>query len=420
MARIAIAWELGGEFGHAMACSALARALHARGHRIAFMFRELRQLSVLPDTAAYDVFQAPISMWEGQGAPVPVSYADILLGCGYDRATHLGGLLGGWLALLRRWKPDLVVCDFAPTALLAARLLQMRRVAYGNGFALPPRLAPLPAFRVDAPVAPEHVAASDARALASVNEALARVGSAPLARLADQFESDEDFLTTFPELDAYGNRPSTGYWGPRYSAETGASVHWPSGAGKRVLVYVKKDLPQLDALIGTLAASPYRVAAFIPELDAARTAALRGPRRVVSERPMRLAPLLAQCDLFVSQGGDVCAGALMSGVAQLVFPSQYEQSLVGRRVEQLGAGLWLAPKATPAQVQSSLQRILGVPRFIAAARAFAKRYPAYSPAEQQRRIVLRIEEILAKPSRWGAPQPAAILTPTSTGQGLST
>ena len=43
-----------------------------------------------------------------------------------------------------------------------------------------------------------------------------------------------------------------------------------------------------------------------------------------------------------------------------------------------------------------------------------------APAEQQRRIVLRIEEILAKPSRWGAPQPAAILTPTSTGQGLST
>lgn len=420
MARIAFAWELGGEFGHAMACAGLARALHARGHRIAFMFRELHQLSVLPDTSAYDVFQAPVSMREGQGAPLPVSFADILLGCGYDRAAHLAGLLGGWLALLRRWKPDLVVGDFAPTALLAARLMKTRRVAYGNGFAIPPRLAPLPAFRVDAPIAPERVAASDARALASVNEALARFGGAPLARLADQFETDEDFLTTFPELDAYGNRPSSGYWGPRFTADSGASVHWPAGSGKRVLVYVKRNLPQLDALIGALAAGPHRVAAFVPELDAGRVGALHGPRRIVSERPMRLAPLLAQCDLFVSHGGDVCAGALLSGVAQLVFPSQYEQSLMGARVQQLGAGLWLPEKAAPEQVQSALRRILDVPHFIAAARAYAKRYPAYSPAEQQRRIVVRIEAILAQPPRWAALQPGAILTRTSTGQGTST
>jgi hypothetical protein len=37
-------------------------------------------------------------------------------------------------------------------------------------------------------------------------------------------------------------------------------------------------------------------------------------------------------------------------------------------------------------------------RFRDAAQAYAKRYPAYSPAEQQRRIVRRIEDILAAPS----------------------
>lgn len=420
MARIAFAWEHGGELGHAMACSALARVLHSRGHRVAFIFRELKQLSLISDSSAYDVFQAPVSLTEGRGSLLPVSYADILLGCGYNDARHVTGLLGGWVSLLRRWKPDLVVCDFAPTALLAARLLKLRRVAYGNGFAIPPRLEPLPAFRVDAPTAPERISGSDSHALASVNEALARFGGAPLARLADQFETDEDFLTTFPELDSYGNRPGSGYWGPRFTAASGASVHWPAGSGKRVLVYVKKDLPQLDALVGALAAGPHRVAAFVPDLDAARAAALRGPGRVVSERPMRLAPLLAGCDLFVSHGGDVCAGALMSGVPQLVFPTQYEQYLMGERIRQLGAGLWLPEKAAPVDVQSGLRRILDVPRFMAAARAYAKRYPAYSPAEQQRRIVLRIEEILAKPSRWAAPHPAAILTPTSTGQGFST
>jgi hypothetical protein len=420
MARIAFAWELGGEFGHAMACSALARVLHARGHRIAFMFRELHQLSFLPGNSNYEIFQAPVSVGEGHGAPVPGSFADILLGCGYDTPRHLAGLLGGWLALFNGWKPDLLVADFAPTALLAGRALGLKRVSYGNGFATPPRLSPLPAFRFDAPVSPEHVAQVDAHALASANASLERFGAKPMRHLAEQFETDEDFLATFPELDAYGTRPKAGYWGPRFNVDAGASVHWPAGTGKRVLVYVKKNLPQLDALIAALAKGPHRVAAFIPELDQARRDTLRGPSRIVSEQPMRLGPLLAECDLFVSQGGNVTVGTLMSGVPQLVIPMQYEQYLTARRIEQVGAGLWIAPKASPGEVATAVQRVLREPRFAAAAHAFSRRYPAYSPAEQQRRIVARMEEIVASPSRWPASPAvgaAPILTPAKAGPG---
>jgi spore coat polysaccharide biosynthesis predicted glycosyltransferase SpsG len=183
---------------------------------------------------------------------------------------------------------------------------------------------------------------------------------------------------------------------------------------------VKKILPQLDALIAALAAGPHCVCAFIPELEPARRDALRSRTRIVSEQPMRLAPLLADCDLFVSQGGNVAVGTLMAGVPQLVLPMQYEQYITARRIEQIAAGLWLALEATPAQVATALQRVLHEPGFAAAARAFSRRYPAYSPAEQQRRIVARIEEIVASPSRWPAlpvAGAAPILTPTATGPG---
>ncbi len=415
MARIAFAWELGGEFGHAMACAALARMLHARGHRVALMFRELHQLAFLGDTSQYDVFQAPVSVSEGHGAAIPASFADILGGCGYDSGRHLAGLLGGWLALFSRWKPDLVLADFGPTALLAARLLRLRRVSYGNGFATPPRLTPLPAFRFDEPVAPGRIAASDASALASANAAIAAFGGPPLDNLAQQFETDEDFLATFPELDSYGNRPASGYWGPRFSTDSGAAVAWPAGEGKRILVYLKKKLPALDALIATLAGSAHRVAAFIPELESARRERLAGPGRIVSQGPMRLAPLLEGCDLFVSQGGNVAVGTLMSGVPQLVFPSQYEQYLTARRLEQIGAGIMMAPDASAAVLGEALDSALFDPRYRAAAQSFARRYPGYSAAEQQRRIVVRIEEIVARPPHWGElppPGPTPILTPT--------
>ncbi|MGZ5685579.1 MAG: hypothetical protein ACXWG9_15755, partial [Usitatibacter sp.] len=162
MARIAFAWELGGELGHAMSCGALAHSLAVRGHRIAFMFRELRSIAFLRETEGYDVFQAPVLLEEGRGAPIPVSYADVMLGCGYADAASLSPLVGAWRSLLLRWKPDLVVEDYSPTALLAAHTLGIPRVRFGNGFAIPPRASPLPSFRFDQRVPDARVAESDA------------------------------------------------------------------------------------------------------------------------------------------------------------------------------------------------------------------------------------------------------------------
>ena len=182
MARVAFAWELGGSIGHALSCAGLARALHARGHAIAFMFRELRPLALVPESDAYDVFQSPRNAREAQDVGIPASYADILLGCGYRDAGELAALLGGWRTLLSLWRPDIVIADFAPTALLAARSLDIRRATYGNGFFTPPLLTPLPAFRVDTPVDPERLRVADAQALTGANAALGRFGPCPIHR----------------------------------------------------------------------------------------------------------------------------------------------------------------------------------------------------------------------------------------------
>jgi UDP:flavonoid glycosyltransferase YjiC (YdhE family) len=407
MARIAFAWELGGEYGHVMACAALARGLAMRGHHIGFFFRELRQLAVLPEAQAYDAYQAPRSVREGLNAPSPVSFADILLGCGYGDAKELSGLIGGWRSLLRHWRPDLMVADFAPTALLAARGMGFRVVTYGNGFFIPPDASPLPAFRFDMEAPAEHLARSDAAALASANTALARFGLPALPRLADLFHSDEDFLCTFPELDHYGTRKASGYWGPRMRFDRGAEVAWPAGGGKRVFVYVKTNLPQLDALIDALAASPHRVIAYIPDLDDARRARLAGRSRVVSPRPVKLDSALKQCDLMVCNGGEIATGALMYGVPSLCFPAHYEQYTTARRLRQLDAGGWIGPAGVLADVQRGLDQLTRDPRFGATARAFAQRYRAYSASEQRRRIIRRIEELLAPPKAILAPKPTA-------------
>jgi UDP:flavonoid glycosyltransferase YjiC (YdhE family) len=396
MARIAFAWELGNSVGHVFSCAGLARALHAKGHAIAFVLRELRPLSLLPETKAYDVYQAPCSPREALGAGIPVSFADILLGCGWRDPKELAALVGGWRTLLTRWNADLLIADFAPTALLAGRSLGLRRVTYGNGFFTPPRLSPLPPFRVDSPPDAARVAAADAEALASANDALSAFEADPLACLADAFAAEEDFLCTFPELDHYGTRPLSGYWGPRLRTDLGNPMDWPEGVGKRVLVYVQNTLPQLDALIDQLAASSYRVIAYIPGLDEPRRARLAGRGRVVIDRPIRLDLVLPRADALVCHGGEIAGGAIASGVPTLLFPTHYEQYLLARRIEQLGAGGWCPPTANAASVQVGLLAIAEDARYLAAARAFAQRYRAWSPSEQRRRIGARIEELLAR------------------------
>jgi len=416
MARIAFAWELGGSYGHALASAALANSLAKRGHHIALCFRELHQLALLPEARHFDVFQAPRSAAEGVLRARPDSYAEILLGSGYADARELTALLGAWRSLWQQWKPELVVADFAPTALAAARLQGVRRVTYGNGFFSPPRLDPLPPFRHDEPVAPERVLAADRAALASVNEAFAAFGAAPLARLAQMFETDDDFICTFPELDHYGTRPESGYWGPRLRFDQGAECEWPEGAGKHVFVYMQRGAPQLGAVIEWLVASPHRVIAFIPDLDETQRQRLAARHRIVADRPLRLERLLRRCDLLVCHGGEISAGAVMYGVPQLLLPTHYEQYLLARRLEMLGAAAWIGPAGDAAIVRMALANLLDNPAFAAAARAFAQRYPRYSPQEQRRRVVARIEQIVENaPTSWGPPATPPILTPTPTG-----
>lgn len=396
MARIAFAWELGGQLGHAVGCWSNAAPLAARGHRIAFMFRELHNLRFLPGSIeGFDVMQAPVAQ-DAQVHQLPVSFAEILADHGYGDPDVLAGLIDGWRALLARAKPDLLVEDYAPTALLAARIEGIPRVRCGNGFCQPPRLTPIPPFRFDAAPPQERVREAEAAVLSVVNAALAKLGAAPLANLAQQFEADDDLLCTFPELDAYGSRPTSGYWGPNLQTAAGEHVEWTGVRGKRVFVYIKRHLAHVDALIDALVARGCQVLAFVPDLEPERRARLEGPGRVVCASAVRLDAVLNRCDLVVSNGGTLAPGTLMRGIPQLVFPSQYEQYLTGVRLQQLGVGRWVGAGEPAAHVRKVLDALLDDPRYGTNARNYARRYPAFTPKEQRRRIVARLEQLATR------------------------
>src|SRR5690348_7724739 len=153
MARILIAWEFGENWGHLSRDLPIALALTRAGHQVTCAVADTRIGAQLLAGSAIRYVQAPVARRPARPPRALVSHAEILMEGGYDQPGVLRGLLGGWLGLMDIYRPDVVMIDYAPTALLAARTQKTPAVLAGSGFELPPNAQPLPTFRVWEPVA---------------------------------------------------------------------------------------------------------------------------------------------------------------------------------------------------------------------------------------------------------------------------
>jgi len=135
---ILYAWELGGGLGHVLRSLPLARKLAARGHRVIAALRELRRAGEMVDrrsatatssrsdelpSAQVEFMPAPYLAWRISDPIEPVrSYADLLHNVGFAHVEDLRILTGAWRTIFDLARPDVVLCDHNPTALLAASL----------------------------------------------------------------------------------------------------------------------------------------------------------------------------------------------------------------------------------------------------------------------------------------------------------
>jgi len=348
MARILFAWELGGELGHARRSLQLARELRDLGHATAFAFADLLLLaSAGVDDCAW--FQAPALQPAKSPNPAPVNASEILLNRGFGDPFSLAGALRAWTGLFSLWKPDLVVGDYAPGALLAARLAGLRRVAIGTGFSIPPATEPLPALRtwVAAEAGPLRVA--DAALMRSVRTAFERMEARvqPPQAAGEVFTGETSLLCTWPEVDPFGPRKDADYLGPQDRADEGAPAQWPSESRPRIFAYLKPRDPRFAAIVEAIRASAAAAIVAAPGLEAQAASALSSATVRVHGETLAVGPLLATCDLCACHSGPgIAARALEAGVPLALLPLQVEQFLVGRRIVSSGAGIMLTPEET--------------------------------------------------------------------------
>src|SRR5688572_17342915 len=158
---------------------------------MAFAFTDLGALDPA-DATSIACFPAPRLPVAEPPDPSPLNLSHILLNLGFGNAAALAGALAGWKSLIRVLQPDAIVCDYAPTALLAGRAAGLPCLAVGSGFSLPPVADPMPSLRSWTPSDPAVLARLDAHLLATVREAWSAVHAdiAPPARAGDVFAAE--------------------------------------------------------------------------------------------------------------------------------------------------------------------------------------------------------------------------------------
>jgi len=352
MARVLFAWELGGDLGHARRIFEVARGLRALGHDTGFVFQDLLSAGALAAPATW--FQAPLlAAPEKQPGVHPVNASEILLFRGFGDALSVAGATRAWHGIFALWKPDVLVADYAPGALIAARAAGLAHAAIGSGFSTPPAQDPMPALRPGVAVEESTLRRADNALVAGVRGALEhlRATRGMPAKASDVFRVDANLLCTWPEIDPFGAREGADYLGPQDDPGHGATASWRGSARPRVFAYLKPRDPRFRVMVESLAKLPGEAIVVAPGLAPAAAAASSTSNLQVMVQPAAIGPLLAEADLCICCAGPgTVAHALAAGVPLALLPEHFEQFLVGRRVLDLGAGVMVAPEAPQAEL----------------------------------------------------------------------
>lgn len=388
-------WELGGNLGHVNNLAAICTQLQARGYEVSVALRSLEYVGDVFGDTAVRIFQAPIWTVPARRTRGPESIADILGSLGYEHASGLRSLVRAWESIFELVSPDVVVFDFAPTALLAARKFSFKKIVTGIGFGELPPESPAVSLMPWRGQALQTVQSREAAIVDQINRVLSAGLLPPIRFIGDLYQVDRTIIAFIPELDLYGQRrndvtyclPSSG--GKRYAAPS-----WKASELPKIFVYLKSSFRQTREVLEALSHISANVFVYLRGADEAAIKFCRAAGFSVSEVQVDLAEAMKSADYVIAHGGSTVLLALLAGKPVLCVPTQLEQMNMAHLLVRSRFGDAVHMGEQMQDAQKKLENLLHDKHIMQEVHALAQRYKDMSLKESDVEIADACDSLL--------------------------
>ena len=392
MPRVLLAWEGGAGRGHIVTLKTIADALGAPALVDAALCR-MEHADELAGSCA-TVFQGASLGYQphargARPAARAATWGDFLADLGFCDRDLLIRQIGWWRDTLVARRVGLVIGDYAPCALLAARSLGLAAVGVGTGYGLPP--ADLDQF----PVLIDDYGArlyDEVEIVAAVNGALAHFDAAPIVRAPEIYAYDDQLVRTLPQLDPYPSR-SDDYLPP--VADVASAV---GGGGDEVFIYFSTSELADAALMEAACTLDAPTRLFAPGATPAQRAALaRHPQVIVETRPVPVDQIARRSRMMLhsAQHGILCLG-LAAGLPQAAAPQHLEQEFHARRAQTAGVLRLLPRGGDAATLREAIRAVYHDADMARHARAMAQDARPRMLKDVARLIRARLDRVMAR------------------------
>lgn len=346
MAAILCVWEQGGSLGHLSHLRLAIKIALELGHEVTLAARELHQVPAVFGTLPVVYLQAPFKQNVVSADQAEfLSYTHLIARQCFSNVDELEVYLRAWRTMFALVKPAMVLFEHSPTALIASRSLDFKRVLVGSGFSVPPAptqsSAPFAPFMTTPQTAAvlNALCADDAQMLKTINLALVRVGASGYATLPEIYaQADERFLMTWAALDHFGARAGQTYLGIEAPGAR-AAPQWPPGGGPKVFAYLQA-IPALERLLQDLRAAGVCALLYVHGLSPRIRQAYTSAQLHFTDHLVDLSLVAQQAAWVINNGNHSTVGTFMrAGTPQLVIPLHQEQLFVSLRLVAHGGAV---------------------------------------------------------------------------------
>lgn len=330
---ILLANEAGGGRGHVTLLAGVARAL---GNDLAIhaAIPSLRHADAL---APARVDRGPMLRYAPDARQAGnTSWGDYLAACGLASPEIVRAHLRWWRRKIIETDASLLVADYAPLALWAARWLKaegwdIEILSVGTGYGLPPaRMERFPQLLPDF----NRRTASEDEVFVVLNAAAASEGLQPLPTFPDVGRADRELAFTFAHLDPYANWRQDG---ERFVPVLSPLTPLCSDRGTELFIYFSRRELDDPALIEAVTELPFPRRGFFPGASTDTLERLRQGGVIVETGPLPMSEIAARARLVLSAGqhGLLCMAAL-AGLPQVAVPQHLEQLFHCRQADARG------------------------------------------------------------------------------------